>query len=301
MKRALTVLIVVAVCVASPGSGFAKTTKAKGHAKHTVRRGETLLGIAHASGVKLADLKALNGLKGSRIHPGQLLLLPEPQTPRAAKSGANSRVSKAAPEPPANYLPLDALPAAGGGDLSEIALTFLSTPYRFGAEGRDATDCSGFTQQVFRLLGLDLPRTARAQYRNGAVVPPGEWQFGDLLFFRTYARYPSHVAIYLGDGKMIHASRSQRKVVISEADRPYFRKRFLGARRIACFDPVVSIVDRLSAPSSASDDGDLFEADLSPSAGEGDGAEAPSPAEPETFEAAQMQAALPVPGAAEVR
>jgi cell wall-associated NlpC family hydrolase len=269
MLRALILLMVLATSLVLPDPGLAKASGAKGRAQHTVRSGETLLGIAHAAGVQVAELKALNGLKGNLIRPGQVLFLPEKRPQPQASRSSKRKVAKTTPPSVAlkkesfSYRPPEILPVAEG-DLTDVALTFLSTPYRFGAEGREATDCSGFTQQVFRLLGLDLPRTAREQFRNGAIVPMGEWQYGDLLFFRTYARYPSHVAIYLGDGKMIHASRSQRKVVISDADRSYFRKRFLGARRVACFDPVGSIIERLNAPLHEVDEDGLFEADLAP-------------------------------------
>jgi hypothetical protein len=58
-------------------------------------------------------------------------------------------------------------------------------------------------------------------------------QKGDLVFFRTYASFPSHVGIYLGDNRMIHASSRDRRVVISSVDTPYYRSRFIGAKRVA--------------------------------------------------------------------
>jgi hypothetical protein len=61
-------------------------------------------------------------------------------------------------------------------------------------------------------------------------------QKGDLLFFRTYAKYPSHVGIYLGDGKMIHASSRSHRVVVTSIDHPYYRQRFIGAKRISLLD-----------------------------------------------------------------
>jgi hypothetical protein len=60
----------------------------------------------------------------------------------------------------------------------------------------------------------------------------GDLQKGDLVFFQTYARFPSHVGIYLGNRKMIHASSRDRRVVISSMDTPYYISRFLGARRV---------------------------------------------------------------------
>jgi hypothetical protein len=61
----------------------------------------------------------------------------------------------------------------------------------------------------------------------------GDLQKGDLVFFQTYARFPSHVGIYLGNRKMIHASSRDHRVVISSMDTPYYLSRFLGARRVS--------------------------------------------------------------------
>jgi hypothetical protein len=60
----------------------------------------------------------------------------------------------------------------------------------------------------------------------------GDLQKGDLVFFQTYAQFPSHVGIYLGNRKMIHASSRERRVVISSMDTPYYTSRYLGARRV---------------------------------------------------------------------
>jgi hypothetical protein len=117
--------------------------------------------------------------------------------------------------------------------LNRSAFRYLGTPYRFGGEGPSGIDCSSFVQQVFREHQVDLPRTAREQIRMGSDVAQGELRKGDLVFFRTYASYPSHVGIYLGDGKMIHASSARGKVVVSDMNTDYYRSRFLGAKRVA--------------------------------------------------------------------
>lgn len=94
-------------------------------------------------------------------------------------------------------------------------------------------DCPSFVQLVFREQKISLPRTAREQFSIGSEVIRGDLQRGDLVFFQTYAPYASHVGIYLGNRKMIHASSGRnRQVVISSMDTPYFLSRFLGARRI---------------------------------------------------------------------
>jgi cell wall-associated NlpC family hydrolase len=109
---------------------------------------------------------------------------------------------------------------------------FLGIPYRFGGESLKGIDCSAFVQRVFRHFNVDLPRTARQQFKAGIKVSKNELHIGDLIFFHTYAKYPSHVGIYIGEGKMIHASSRYRQVSISDWEHPYYKKRFIGVIRI---------------------------------------------------------------------
>lgn len=116
--------------------------------------------------------------------------------------------------------------------IESTASQYLGTPYRFGGESASGIDCSSFVQQVFREHQIELPRTAREQIKMGTEVAPGQLQKGDLVFFHTYASYPSHVGIYLGDGKMIHASSGRGEVTVSSLDSDYYRSRFIGAKRV---------------------------------------------------------------------
>lgn len=127
------------------------------------------------------------------------------------------------------------VPSAGTdiGEIGRTAARFLGTPYLFGGEGPSGIDCSSFVQQVFREHQINLPRTAQEQSKVGSQVSVGDLREGDLLFFSTYASYPSHVGIYLGDGKMIHASSHRGEVVVSDVNSDYYRSRFLGAKRVA--------------------------------------------------------------------
>jgi cell wall-associated NlpC family hydrolase len=93
-------------------------------------------------------------------------------------------------------------------------------------------DCSGFVQKTFAFLNLDLPRSAREQFREGAKVAKEDLSPGDLVFFRTYAKYPSHVGIYLGDNRFVHASSREKKVTVDSLDTPYYVKRYIGAKRL---------------------------------------------------------------------
>lgn len=114
--------------------------------------------------------------------------------------------------------------------LLQKAYGLLGIRYRFGGSSYAGIDCSAFVKKVF--ASQNLPRTAREQYVLGESVPAEELQQGDLLFFQTYADFPSHVGIYIGNRLMIHASSQGGRVMISRMDTTYFNSRFLGARRI---------------------------------------------------------------------
>lgn len=121
-------------------------------------------------------------------------------------------------------------------DLVISAMNFLGVPYRRGGQNEDGFDCSGFTRHVFeKSLGLVLPRRADQQARDGALaeVRRDELAPGDLVFFNTMKRAFSHVGIYIGDGKFIHAPRSGAQVRVEDMRAAYWTKRYNGARRAA--------------------------------------------------------------------
>lgn len=113
------------------------------------------------------------------------------------------------------------------------AKKFLGTPYGFGTDGSSQTDCSGFTQQVFSQFGISLPHSAAEQATYGKDVDSKDLQVGDLMFFQTYKNEPSHVAIYAGDGQIIHASYKNRRVQYDAIDKGYYKQRFMYAKRLA--------------------------------------------------------------------
>lgn len=113
--------------------------------------------------------------------------------------------------------------------LTRDALHFLGTPYVFGGTSGAGFDCSGFVQHVFAMLGVSVPRTADAQYYDGRRTKGG-MKPGDLVFFQTYESGPSHVGIYLGHGRFVHAS-SSHGVMVSNLSDSYWAARYLGAKR----------------------------------------------------------------------
>ena len=112
------------------------------------------------------------------------------------------------------------------------AKRFIGTPYRWGGtSARKGFDCSGLTMVVYQLNGLKLPRSSRAQYRRGTPVRRNELLQGDLVFFATSrGRRVSHVGIYVGNGRFIHAPGRGKKIRTELLTKKYFSARYVGAR-----------------------------------------------------------------------
>lgn len=116
----------------------------------------------------------------------------------------------------------------------ETALDLIGIRYRRGGTSPETGfDCSGFVDHVFKEgLGLYLPHNAKQISKTGEAVGKDELQPGDLVFFNTMRRAFSHVGIYLGDNKFVHAPRSGGVVRVEDMSDSYWRKRFNGARRV---------------------------------------------------------------------
>ena len=126
-------------------------------------------------------------------------------------------------------------------DLVLAALNFLDTPYRLGGNDHaQGFDCSGFTRHVFQVaLGLTLPRRADEQAQSHELVSVDLDGLvpGDLVFFNTLRRSFSHVGIYVGEGRFVHAPRSGSAVRVEDMRERYWAQRFDGARRAALIHP----------------------------------------------------------------
>ena len=115
------------------------------------------------------------------------------------------------------------------------AMNFLDRPYLRGGDSVDTGfDCSGFTRHLFgQTLGIELPRRVDEQAHHRALSPVQReaLRAGDLVFFNTLRRTFSHVGIYLGDGRFIHAPRSGAQIRVESLSTAYWARRFTGARR----------------------------------------------------------------------
>jgi peptidoglycan DL-endopeptidase CwlO len=115
-------------------------------------------------------------------------------------------------------------------DVVQYAKKQLGKPYVWAAEGPNAFDCSGFTKFVYRSFGFNLPHYTQSQIRMGTSISRDKLTSGDLVFFNTEGPI-SHVGIYAGGNKFIHAA-SSGKVMISDLDNSYYKTRYAGARRL---------------------------------------------------------------------
>lgn len=135
----------------------------------------------------------------------------EERAARAAQASARSSRSSSGSEPrgaPSN---------APRSEVVDIAMRYLGSPYRWGASGPDAFDCSGFTMFVYAQVGVSLPHSSRAQYGSGERVSRAHLQPGDLVFFGRSRIH--HVGIYVGGGQYIHSPRTGDVVRVSSMDR----------------------------------------------------------------------------------
>ncbi len=217
--------------------------------RYTVKEGDSLYAIAHRFGLRLPELLRVNKFRNPhKIKPGDVVYIPVKGASASGKrsssvrpangsqsSGVRQSVSRRNPSRTAALTALK-----GNSGLSptarrvlEIAHRYLGRPYRYGGSSSRGFDCSGFALHVYRSVGVRLPHSASAQARLGKPVPRSQLQPGDLVFFRTRGRRISHVGIYIGNGRFIHASSARGRVRIDSLNTGYYQRRYVCARRIS--------------------------------------------------------------------
>lgn len=128
-----------------------------------------------------------------------------------------------------------ALRSGNAARLMDVATGYLGVPYKWGGTTRGGMDCSAMARAIVReTYGIELPRTSKQMFNVGTPVPTlNDLLPGDLVFFRIATSGPdvSHVGVYVGENRFMHAS-SSRGGVIDQLSKPYFGSRFAGARRL---------------------------------------------------------------------
>lgn len=179
-------------------------------------------------------------------YPGKAGCMPNPLARGAAAAcllgllalfagcgGGGERVRAAAPPPAARADAMPADPAAANAVLMR-AISLVGTPYRYGGNTPEGGfDCSGLVNYVYRdMLDLRLPRTSRALAEfQGPRIAPERLASGDLVFFGSGGSV-THVGIYVGDGRFVHAPSTGGTVRLDRLDGPYWRNHYSGAKRV---------------------------------------------------------------------
>lgn len=112
-----------------------------------------------------------------------------------------------------------------------LAMGMLDVPYRKGGNTPKGFDCSGLVYYVYRQLGVQVARSAQEQFRQAQPVTVDNLKPGDLVFYRLRTKAVSHVGIYVGEGRFIHAPSHGKRVSYALMAEPYWQKRFIGAGR----------------------------------------------------------------------
>lgn len=204
---------------------------------HTVQKKDTISKIAKRYGLSVTELKELNNLSSNRLKKGRKLIVgkssgTDDKAQNASVHTKRVNVSEKIAEVRALSQSDELSNLSANERLILFAKKMINLPYKFGGNGIFGLDCSSFVQKVYSFVGHPLPRSAREQYTVGEAIDKDELQTGDLLFFRTYASFPSHVGIYIGNNLFIHASSRSKKIQIENLDTPYYVKRFIGAKRL---------------------------------------------------------------------
>ncbi len=118
-----------------------------------------------------------------------------------------------------------------GQDAARIAQNVIGTPYRYGGSTLKGFDCSGLIFYSYKKAGMNVPRTALSLYNNTKRIKRSNLYVGDLVFFNLAGSKTSHVGIYAGSDRFIHAPSSGKKVMVSKLGDPYWRQRYVGGGR----------------------------------------------------------------------
>jgi cell wall-associated NlpC family hydrolase len=228
-------------------SNKSKSSKEKGRSstseEETPIRGE-MMSSTPTTGVERASRKSVGVpetpplMKVTPQRDGRFLLEPlSPKKPgNSALSRPTSQLDPAPPSSPRSYNRFEPW------NFSDLVLTqakyYRDTPYSRGGSLQNgfATDCSGFVQYIYRGFKIDLPRSSAEQAQVGKVAARtmdfSKLLPGDLLFFSRGGRHIGHAGIYLGEGKMIHASNRRLGVTVTDLRQPYYEGTFVVAKRV---------------------------------------------------------------------
>jgi peptidoglycan DL-endopeptidase LytE len=224
----------------SPKRVSKQTAKSNSSSIYVARRGDSLYSIARAHKTTPKALMSLNGLSTNKIKVGQKIKVHgAPAVAVVAKAGKSE--PKVDPNEP---FMTAAVPRPNAQDeanadnpmryrLVEAGFQWIGVRYRFsGTSETSGVDCSGLVKRLFSKFNIELPRSSKEQFKQGEKVDRDKLEAGDLVFFSSGGNLPTHVGIYLGNDKFLHAAQKAKQVVVSDLSKFWHSMRYLGARRI---------------------------------------------------------------------
>ncbi len=196
--------------------------------EYKVKRGDTIDKIATLFSVEKDEIIETNQLASKKkLAPGKTILVP--RLGEENDEGEAILTFKAAPLKPWKNIDEKYM-------LVKVAKSFMGAPYKYGGNTLRGLDCSAYVKKIYEIFDVQLPRSAREQYRVGSKVGKSDLAVGDLVFFKTrrYAKYPTHVGIFIGDGNFIHASSGKGRlgVKVDSLNSNYYSGAYIGATRI---------------------------------------------------------------------
>lgn len=176
-----------------------------------------------------AAIKTQQGVvvRSANLTSEKVIVVPKKETEETSKSNSAKKSSLSR----GGSMNSSLAKTSGNSSVVAFASKFLGRPYVWGASGPRAFDCSGFTAYVYSNFGVYLDHYTGSQFGTGKSVSRDNLSPGDLVFFNTYGSI-SHVGIYMGDGRFIHAANERTGVTISNLDEGYYSARYAGARRV---------------------------------------------------------------------
>jgi peptidoglycan DL-endopeptidase LytE len=192
---------------------------------YQVVAGDTLSEIGQTFGMTVSELVEINGLERTEILVGQSLRV------RSIQKPVPTYVTPSFTIDPNNLMPT--IQQQAEIDLDWVD-EYLGWPYLYGGTDRYGIDCSSLVQRIFQERGVPLPRTSREQFSVGKAILMGELIPLDLVFFHTGPDpdVVTHVGVYLGNDEFIEADSFHGKVITAKLSDPYWKKNYIGARRV---------------------------------------------------------------------
>ncbi len=147
-------------------------------------------------------------------------------------AGCSGQAPPRAPQETAEAVPAHApaMQRSVGERAATVAVRQVGVPYRYGGDGTDGFDCSGLVHYAYARAGKTVPRTTGDLWRRTRPVQERELEVGDVMFFDIDGKM-SHVGLYLGSGRFVHAPSSGREVTVADLDSGYYRNAFIRGGR----------------------------------------------------------------------